>query len=98
MILREEESLCVYSSSERAVKITLLKTRQDDSQRRPGSVQNRLIHVIEKKKYQGGRGDTQRGGALTQQHSENVYKFVINCVQTAGWHINISWSFKERGH
>lgn len=42
-------------------------------------MQNRLIHVIEKKKYQGSRGDTKKGRG-TQQHSKKVYKFVINYV------------------
>lgn len=48
----------VYSSIERVVKITLQRTRHDNSQRTHSSLPlNRLIALIEKKKYLGSEGD-----------------------------------------
>lgn len=48
----------MYSSSERAVKITLQRTRHDNSQRTHSSLPlNTLIAVIEKKKNLGSEED-----------------------------------------
>lgn len=55
---RRRGSPSVYSSIERVVKITLQRTRHDNSQRTHSSLPlNRLIALIEKKKYLGSEGD-----------------------------------------
>lgn len=81
MIPEEDGSPSVYSSSERAVKITLQRTRQDDSQRRLGSMCRTGSFMWQKRRSIKAAEEIQREReALTQQHSKKVYKFVINYV------------------